>query len=397
MRRDAGDQSYGSNTARRKEQWGLSRASRDNRFNAWDVQTLGVDCAPMHDLDPSDRLKVVRWLSELPEFETERNRRQLLSLAGLGDVAPQVDLSGAPLIAGSTLVDFLLKYGRPTTEAEALGLLLNVVASLVGVERHADISLLLEQYGMMRPIAVSPPTGPPRSAGLPAGALTEKIIGQNTLRPIAFLARGLRAARGVAFVEVNEGRHGWTGTGFLVGPDLLLTNHHVIGSDREAAAASATFGYELDERGRLSPTERVAVTELLGADEKADCALVRLRPRTAAEQHWLTLSDNPVAEGDRVNIIQHPAGQPKQVALQNNLVEYADGDVIQYLTSTLPGSSGSPVLDDNWEVVAIHHSGGLLTEPATDASFYRNEGISVRALRAALPAEVMPKPTGREL
>jgi V8-like Glu-specific endopeptidase len=347
----------------------------------------------MSDLDPADRLRVVRWLSELPEFAVESSRRQLLSLAGLGRVSPQVDLSGSPLIAGSTLVDFLLKFGRPTADAEALGLLLNVVATLVGVKRQAEISALLEKYQMMRPIAPSPPSGAPRSAGFPSAELNEKIIGQNTLRPIAFLALGLQAAHGVAFIQVGSGMHGWTGTGFLVAPDLLLTNHHVIGSVQEATEANATFGYELDEHGRMALAQRVPVTELLATDAEADCTLVRLESRARDEQHCLTLSDNPIGVGDRVNIIQHPAGQPKQVALQNNLVEYVDEVVVQYLTSTLPGSSGSPVLNDDWEVVAIHHSGGMLTEPATNASYYRNEGICVRALRAALPADILPKPS----
>jgi V8-like Glu-specific endopeptidase len=55
-----------------------------------------------------------------------------------------------------------------------------------------------------------------------------------------------------------------------------------------------------------------------------------------------------------VNIVQHPRGDPKRVALRNNLVSGADETSIRYFTDTDVGSSGSPVCDDRWQVVAIH-------------------------------------------
>jgi V8-like Glu-specific endopeptidase len=99
------------------------------------------------------------------------------------------------------------------------------------------------------------------------------------------------------------------------------------------------------------------------------------------------LAANPVEKGQRVNIIQHPAGLPKQVSFQNNFVEYSDHQVVQYLTSTLRGSSGSPVFNDEWEVVALHHAGGLIVEPNSKRTFLRNEGIAIAAVLSDLPPE----------
>lgn len=55
-----------------------------------------------------------------------------------------------------------------------------------------------------------------------------------------------------------------------------------------------------------------------------------------------------------LNIIQHPVGQPKKIAIRNNLATRADSPELRYFTATLGGSSGSPVFNDNWRVVGIH-------------------------------------------
>jgi V8-like Glu-specific endopeptidase len=87
-----------------------------------------------------------------------------------------------------------------------------------------------------------------------------------------------------------------------------------------------------------------------------------------------------IRKDDFVNIIQHADGLPKQIALYHNVVTYVNGNRVQYLTDTLPGSSGSPVFDSRWRVVAVHHSGGWLTEPNSKHRYYRNEGININAV-----------------
>jgi V8-like Glu-specific endopeptidase len=61
---------------------------------------------------------------------------------------------------------------------------------------------------------------------------------------------------------------------------------------------------------------------------------------------------------------------------------------LQYLTDTLPGSSGSPVFDRDWNVVALHHSGGWLAEPGSSdkTTDYRNEGILIDVIMAGIQA-----------
>jgi endonuclease I len=67
-----------------------------------------------------------------------------------------------------------------------------------------------------------------------------------------------------------------------------------------------------------------------------------------------------VLDGESVTIIQHPGGEPKQIALRENRVLKLPNTADRFLyyeTDTTPGSSGAPVFNDQWEVVAIHHSG----------------------------------------
>src|SRR5262249_16458385 len=75
--------------------------------------------------------------------------------------------------------------------------------------------------------------------------------------------------------------------------------------------------------------------------------------------------DDPVLVRQYVNIIQHPQGRPKQVALRDNQVIDLLDDFLHYRADTEPGSSGAPVFNDFWELVGLHHSGVPRRDQAT--------------------------------
>ena len=90
-----------------------------------------------------------------------------------------------------------------------------------------------------------------------------------------------------------------------------------------------------------------------------------------------------ISKNDFVNIIQHPGGEFKQISIYHNIVTNTNDRVVQYLTDTLKGSSGSPVFNSDWDVIALHHSGGGSRpgEPALPAGFKsRNEGIYINRI-----------------
>jgi V8-like Glu-specific endopeptidase len=342
-------------------------------------------------LSPADLQGLARVLSAPPiGFDRVDSRPQVLELAGLGALVPQVDLSGAPLIAATRVAVFLGRYGRLSDGGhEALGLLVNLLKELTGAEQREFLDSLLVRYQMMTPVAPAPRPSEWRGDETP-DAVGERIIGENTLRPIAYLARALQVARAVAYLAVRDGASGWSGTGFLVTRDLLLTNHHVLPDPGLAATTLIRFNYEDDFDGRAqAPREyRCRPGGQYRADATLDYALVELEGAPGDEWGWLPLRDRPIRLRDRVSIVQHPGGQAKQIALQHNFVEYVGGDVVQYVTSPLPGSSGSPVFNERWEAVALHHAGGNVSEPTTGRRYFRNEGIQAGSILRHLPADL---------
>lgn len=241
----------------------------------------------------------------------------------------------------------------------------------------------------------------PRSAD-PNGF--ERVIGASDLMSINFLERGRRAADAVCRIKVPTDGGAWYGTGFLVGPRLLLTNHHVLANADEASQAEAEFGYEHDLDGVLkSPASfNFATHELFYSDAELDITFVAVAPLSSdgvplsrfGRLPLLPLSGKAV-DGEWVSIVQHPGGEPKQIAIQSSQIVVLDpppencdlDSFIHYSTDTEPGSSGSPVLNDQWQVLALHHK----AVPSPDAleggaslTFIANEGVRVSAIFAQL-------------
>lgn len=343
----------------------------------------------MVNLTTEDRQNLVRLLQNLPELATERSRQQVLELAGLSQLAPMLDLSGSSFVAISEMISYLSRYGRVTYNHEALGLFLNTLKSFVGVQQQEFLDELLTRYNMMTPIVGLPTVNQWRSNETSRDIL-EKIIGENTLRPVAFLKQGLEVARSVAYIGVRFGNERWSGTGFLVTPNLLLTNNHVLLKQELLSGTLFRFNYEENFLGEAQQTfeYRADPNGIFHTNQALDYTLVQIESEPGKDWGWLPLLSRSIRLKSRINIVQHPQGQPKQIALQNNFVEYVGDNVIQYITSTLPGSSGSPVFNDAWEVVALHHAGGNIPEPTTQKRYFRNEGILIESILNDLPVDL---------
>ncbi len=212
-----------------------------------------------------------------------------------------------------------------------------------------------------------------------------------------------------------------TGTGFLVAPDLVLTNHHVvshlISRTGDPSTATALFDFKRLANGRTfdagvvcgladdwlvskSPPSRADTDgEGLPAADELDYALLRLDRAIGSEpasapgtvdtgpRGWVVLPDESalVEHGDPLVIVQHPDDEPLQLAIDVVLGRNGNDTRVRYRTNTRGGSSGSPCFDLDWRLRCLHHSG----DPGYSAfgCAQWNEGIPIGAIHARLDAE----------
>ena len=239
---------------------------------------------------------------------------------------------------------------------------------------------------------------------LPAdeGDALERIVDESDLLPVFFLEQGALVQRAVARVVLNEpfaglpAGSGW-GTGSLVAPGLFLTNNHVIPTSDFAGKVRVQFNYQLGPQGIEQPSQTYYpdLTGTFHTNEQLDYTVLRLKPvqqqpasagSTAGGGGlagdiwgWIPLDSSPGYHlGQHFNVVQHPQGRRKEVALQDNEISALYTNVVRYQADTEPGSSGSPVFDNLWRIVALHHAGGD-RDPAS-GKWLNNEGIRVDRL-----------------
>ena len=216
---------------------------------------------------------------------------------------------------------------------------------------------------------------------------------------VEFLSRGRLAANTVGRVVFRSGRA--QGSGFLVGPGLFLTNHHVVASNDAAKQMLVEFDYEADDDGGQRPVTAFAfdpeICFVSDRIEGLDFTLIAIGPLLAGPKRieafgYLPLSDAADKHmlGELANIIQHPQGRPKQLVVRENSLISRDetAHVLHYLADTEKGSSGSPVCNNDWEPIALHHWGEPWLE--LNNGFGKplrrdvNEGIRISAIVKAL-------------
>jgi endonuclease G len=227
--------------------------------------------------------------------------------------------------------------------------------------------------------------------------LLEKVINQPDFLAVRYLEGGHVAQRTVGRVVIRgpDGRVAGYGTGFLVSPHLLLTNHHVLPSADVAAGSALELDFQRSLDGaRLPVVElRFDPARFFAADQALDFAMVAVAgsPASTAPYGWCRLTDaqGTVVVGECVTIVQHPRGREKEVVLRENKLVDIPEQVLHYVTDTEPGSSGSPVFNDQWEVIALHHASVPGAQAGTAGGGFLNEGIRISRILRHLAAAAL--------
>ncbi|MGD1838143.1 MAG: trypsin-like serine peptidase [Nitrososphaeraceae archaeon] len=196
----------------------------------------------------------------------------------------------------------------------------------------------------------------------------ERILGGNDLMPIHSLDIAKRTSKSVCRIRIRN-QNGHTlgyGTGFMVSPSLLMTNNHVLENIDICKKSLAEFDYQLDEELNPKPVEtfKLQPDKFFYTNRNLDFTLVYVSPTSLTNKplsdfgHLKLIKESGKAViGEYVSIIQHPSGEMKSITMRENRVVDIFDDFVHSLADTERGSSGSPVHNDQWEVVSLHHSG----------------------------------------
>jgi endonuclease G len=199
--------------------------------------------------------------------------------------------------------------------------------------------------------------------------LRERVIAGDDTLDVNYMQTGSNASKPVCRITIrsSEGEEGY-GTGFLIAPQILITNNHVLPNSSYGSNSYAEFNYEKGLDGIPLPERvfRFDINQLFYTNEELDYSIIWVEEQSvdglAFIHQFSFLKLNPnlgkTKEGNFVSIIQHPDGKMKKVALrQNEITNLSLPKFVRYVTDTKSGSSGAPVFNDKWEVVAVHHAG----------------------------------------
>jgi lysozyme family protein/S1-C subfamily serine protease len=231
----------------------------------------------------------------------------------------------------------------------------------------------------------------------------EAVLGVDGPQTFDWWKMGLKRASSVAAVRRRLG--GRVGTGFLVRagdlglepPDevLFLTNSHVVnekGASPGIRPQDAEVRFEVAD---ASPAYTVQEIVWSSPSDLCDASVLRLsQPITSLEV--LPFADElPALDAhSRVYVIGYPGGRDLAFSFEDNELLDHEGPPgghppipgvcrVHYRAPTEGGSSGSPVFNDRWEVIALHHKGGKVGMPrlnGLEGAYAANEGIYIRLI-----------------
>ncbi|CAM1359738.1 exported hypothetical protein [Tenacibaculum sediminilitoris] len=163
-------------------------------------------------------------------------------------------------------------------------------------------------------------------------------------------------------------------TGWLLGEEgHLMTNNHCIGSVSDAQNTDFIFNYQSAGCSGYTDAQSNVVASsstFIKTNSTLDYTLVKLPVNPTNTYGFLSLSSVVPSKGDRIYIPQHPGGRKKEISVKSDMdptpggfsrvYESTSGPFkqVKYYADTEGGSSGSPVLDYNSNlVIAIHNTG----------------------------------------
>ncbi|MCC6622831.1 MAG: trypsin-like peptidase domain-containing protein [Deltaproteobacteria bacterium] len=171
---------------------------------------------------------------------------------------------------------------------------------------------------------------------------------------------------------------GWC-TGFRVGPNLIATAGHCIGSSGECAQTSFVFGFRMDDAS--------TVRSVVPNDDVYRCAAIVARAETSTDDWAIIRVDRPivgakptlpvrrfgkVGNGAPLVLAGYPGGLPLKVAAGATVRTNSHNNFFETNVDAYGGNSGSPVVDAATGVVE-----GILVRGNSDFDYVASQGCYV--------------------
>lgn len=156
---------------------------------------------------------------------------------------------------------------------------------------------------------------------------------------------------GPAYAAAGQALANYTGSGFFVAPDVVVTCNHVI-------SGASRIEVVYNEAIRLTAT-------VIGSDPACDLALLKVSGAETAVRPLALADAASVRAGGRVYVVGFPLPEIMGVSakLSEGIISCESGiggdlRLFQISTPVQPGNSGGPLLNSRAEVVGVV-SGGL--------------------------------------
>ena len=324
-----------------------------------------------------------------------------------GALQGKINLGFAPNDLAGEIITKVSNFGRDTLGRESLSLVIDALKENTGdVKKHDELDRLVWSYKMLSSVDTGTELGEPA---------LERVIRKN----LAFvdlevwLQRVEQIKTQVCRVEIAVSGGTVFGTGFLVRPDVVITNYHVVEdvivNTAKPEGIVLRFDYKRLPNGTINPGKVYRVKA--GADWLIDSS--DYRPNTApdmldyallrvdgipgeevvgasaggngSKRSCVSASRQPYAfqKDSAMFIVQHPMpdpnsqqSEPMKWAIDTSAIIEAGPTRVRYRTNTEAGSSGSPCFNMDGNLIALHHSG----DPTKIMSPKWNEGIPFTAI-----------------
>jgi S1-C subfamily serine protease len=182
--------------------------------------------------------------------------------------------------------------------------------------------------------------------------------------------KALKARNAVCRIESPIGNA--IGTGVILKNNLLLTCNHIF-SKSQVQKAWVRFGYKA---GNYESAKDVSELDFIDKNSRFDYALLKIKEQPQ-QSKTISINENSILDsGQQIRIIHHPQGKPVVISDLGQIMQVGEA-YIDHNLKTDDGSSGAPIFNLQWELIAIHQGKvgiGRNFQPGTTG------GIPIRAI-----------------